>query len=173
MTRAMPYFHYFAYGSNMSSRRLVARLGAATRIGPAVLDDHSLVFHKVGFRDRSGKCGIVASTGCVVHGLLLRLTEQERTRLDRIEGVGYGYEAATLRVRQPHGAVVMAHTYVPTHLDPSLRPFHWYRHHVLVGARESGLPDNYIESIMSVSTVQDDDTARRERELSIYRDIPA
>lgn len=160
---------YFAYGSNMSTRRLRARLHAVESLGAATLDAHALVFHKVGRLDGSGKCGIVEADGERVHGVLFRMDARERAVLDRIEGTGYGYEPDLKRIFGPGGEEVEAYTYVPTALDRSVRPFHWYRHHVLVGAREFALPRAYVERIERVDAIDDPDTARAARELAIYR----
>jgi hypothetical protein len=46
---------YFAYGSNMSVSRLVARTPSAQPLGRCALRGHQLRFHKVG-GDGSAKC---------------------------------------------------------------------------------------------------------------------
>ena len=51
---------YFAYGSNMLTERLKARVSSATPIGKANLSDHGLRFHKKS-KDGSGKCDIIKS----------------------------------------------------------------------------------------------------------------
>ena len=50
---------YFAYGSNMSSRRLRERMPGARAESRAILPCHRLAWHKIG-KDGSGKCDIVA-----------------------------------------------------------------------------------------------------------------
>ena len=50
---------YFAYGSNMSQRRLQARVPSATFLGIGILLGHALAFHKISKKDGSGKCDIV------------------------------------------------------------------------------------------------------------------
>lgn len=160
---------YFAYGSNMSVRRLRARLQAIEAMGAATLDGHALVFHKVGRLDGSGKCGIVASADDRVHGALFRMDGRQRRVLDRIEGAGYGYQAAWKRIVATDGSEIEAYTYVPTVLDRAVRPFHWYRHHVLTGAREFELPRHYVERIERIDSIDDPDAVRAARELAIYR----
>ena len=46
---------YFAYGSNLSSARMAARVPSARVVARAQLPGHALRFHKVG-RDGSAKC---------------------------------------------------------------------------------------------------------------------
>src|SRR5438128_1900656 len=60
---------YFAYGSNMLTQRLKARVPSASPKTVAVLFDHGLRFHKRS-QDGSGKCDIVKCPGEVVHGVV-------------------------------------------------------------------------------------------------------
>ena len=46
---------YFAYGSNMSSRRLKNRVESANVISTGILEKYKLKFHKIS-EDGSGKC---------------------------------------------------------------------------------------------------------------------
>ncbi len=62
-----------------------------------------------------------------------------------------------------------AWVYEATRTAPELRPFRWYRRHVLEGARELGLPRGYRAAIRAVAAVDDPDSARAARELSIHR----
>jgi hypothetical protein len=157
---------YFAYGSNMSPARLGARLGPVTVAGIAELPDHRLAFHKAG-SDGSGKCDVPTCEHSCVLGVLYAVAVDDFAVLDRIEGVGAGYEreAVDLRVDDE---VLVAHTYRATRIDPDLRPFDWYRHHVLAGALAAGLPQDYVAAIRAVDAVRDPDRARERRELAIY-----
>ncbi len=49
-------FTYFAYGSNMSVRRLVARLPSASVVTTGFVTGYKLVFDKLSKKDGSGKC---------------------------------------------------------------------------------------------------------------------
>lgn len=161
---------YFAYGSNMSSLRLQARLASATRVSVGRLAGHRLVFHKVG-DDGSGKCD-AWSTGNPadqVCGVVFDIAEREKGILDRIEGLGIGYEEEWVALLTPGRGVLEAFTYRATRIDPSLRPYHWYKEHVLAGANENHLPDAYVRTIERVPAIDDPDQVRRAREAEIYR----
>jgi gamma-glutamylcyclotransferase len=170
MARMREFIHYFAYGSNMSSRRLVARVPDARSLGTGVLRGHELRFHKRS-RDGSGKCDAhqVDRDDARVIGVLFKVSPEGKTVLDRIEGLGAGYEEKVVTVSMPDGNLTMAHTYYATDIADGLLPYCWYRHHVLAGAREFGLPADYVQSIARVPHVSDDDAGRRTREMSIYR----
>ena len=160
---------YFSFGSNMSEKRLLQRI-EATKIGIAVLSRHLLRFHKQGTLDGSAKCDIL-ETGQpedFVLGVLYDLEESQKSILDVIEGLGSGYDLKTVSVAID-GRQVKACTYYATSINPELKPYHWYKKHVLEGAIENRMPEDYIKSIEAVESVTDKDDERRQKELSIYQ----
>ncbi len=161
---------YFAYGSNMSVKRIISRIPSAAFIDTARLQGHQLGFHKVG-RDGSGKCDIehTGEAGHVVLGVLFKLLAADKQTLDRIEGLGCGYEHKQVIVHSSRGNSYTANTYYATDIDGSLSPFHWYKTHVLKGACEHQLPSDYIRMIETVSAIHDPDSDRHNTELAIYR----
>ncbi|MGD2053545.1 MAG: gamma-glutamylcyclotransferase [Gammaproteobacteria bacterium] len=160
---------YFAYGSNMSSLRLKARVPSSSVISTAVLHKHSLAFHKESF-DGSSKCHIEYTQlqEDIVHGVVYRIALSEKPYLDEIEGLGNGYEEKQVPVIMPSGDIVIAYTYYATHINTLLEPYHWYKEHVIRGALEHGLPGHYIDRIESVISVPDPDPENHTRELAIY-----
>jgi hypothetical protein len=86
---------YFAYGSNLSQRRLRERIGAASPLGIARLTDYRLVCDKLG-ADGSAKANLSPAPGGVVLGASYRVTEAALAILDGFEG---GYDRVTLRVQ--------------------------------------------------------------------------
>jgi gamma-glutamylcyclotransferase (GGCT)/AIG2-like uncharacterized protein YtfP len=160
--------NYFAYGSNMSIRRLQQRVPGARALGPARLQGHQLRWHKVG-RDGSGKCDafFTGRMADAIHGVLYHVDPAGKSVLDRVEGLGAGYDEK--RVALLHGERALeAVTYVATHIDGRLDPFDWYHHHVLVGAREAGLPSFYLSEIERVAAIADPDRDRYAREFAIH-----
>lgn len=163
--------YYFAYGSNMSKRRLSTRVPSAKKVDTGKVEQHQLKFHKIGSNDGTAKCDIHATgnPGHSVHGVLFHVSAEEKPELDRIEGVGYGYEIKTVSVRLNNNSVIEAFTYYATHINENLEPLCWYKEHVLRGAQENALPKEYIHMIESIKYIEDTDLERRESELSIYR----
>lgn len=160
---------YFAYGSNMSTRRLRARTPSARVISTARLHQHTLVFHKESI-DGSAKCHIeyTQNPDDIVHGVVYQLQLAEKPCLDKVEGLGNGYDEKQVPVIVPSGDEIIACTYYATHINRSLKPYHWYKEHVLRGAREHGLPGHYIENIEAVISVADPDQENQLKELTIY-----
>ncbi len=161
---------YFAYGSNMSIKRLTERVPSAIAECTGILYGHKLAFHKKGRKDGSGKCDAYQTKDPAdyVLGVIYRINSGHKDRLDEIEGLGNGYEIMDVRIKTYSNNYMSAFTYYATNIIPDLRPFEWYKHHVVCGARESNLPKEYIDLILSTESVEDPDTERSHDELSIY-----
>jgi len=158
---------YFAYGSNMSTRRFKARVPSARAVSVAMLRGHRLEFHKIG-KDGSAKCD-VACTGAsadVVCGGVFAIPSSEKSMLDGIEGLGNGYAEKDVVVLSESGEAFEAVTYYATNIDGSLKPRDWYVEHVLRGAREHGLPIEYISRIEAIESIPDPENY--EKEMAIY-----
>jgi len=102
-----------------------------------------------------------------VLGVVFRLDPESKPVLDGYEGVGVEYRDALVTV-ELEGQLERALIYLGTHIDPGLRPYPWYREHVLRGALENDLPRAYCETILRVEVVADPDPGRAARELAIY-----
>ena len=161
---------YFAYGSNMSLRRLHQRVQSASVVTVAMLYGHELRFHKVG-KDLSAKCDAY-ETGDIhdaVFGVVYDIHPDDKMILDYIEGLGRGYKEKLVEVQTFSSETVSATIYCATEINPSLKPFAWYKHHVLSGAMESGLPDDYVEqAIRHIESIDDRDPVRQLREMAVY-----
>lgn len=163
--------YYFAYGSNMSRKRLTRRI-PARRLGVAILQGYVLAFTKPSEADGSAKCDVCPTENekDEVYGVLYEIDPAHKPVLDRYEGLGYGYSSETLEVVH-EGRKLSALAYVAVNRDETLRPFHWYKEHVIQGAVENGLPREYVNVIRSVPSVSDPDEGRSARELEIYRSL--
>ena len=160
---------YFSYGSNMSIKRLVDRVPSAKFETVASLHEHDLRFHKKS-KDGSGKCDACKTNNPkhFVIGVVFEIDESEKSDLDRKEGLGYGYEEKEVTLISLSGEKISALTYYATSIDSELKPYHWYKHHVLTGAKENELPAEYIEKINSIESVADIKPERHESEMAIY-----
>jgi gamma-glutamylcyclotransferase len=165
-----PDFLYFAYGSNMSSRRLTMprRAPSATRVAVGYVPARRLTFDKFSIKDGSGKCDCEATGNPAdrVYGVVYRIATSDRAALDDAEGLHRGYRHEVLSVIAG-ATTIHALAYVATDKRPGLPVFDWYLKHVLVGAVENGLPADYIETLRRVSTVVDKEEARVAEESAI------
>jgi cation transport regulator ChaC len=160
---------YFSYGSNMSIERLRDRVPTATFVTIATLYKHDLRFHKKS-KDGSGKCDAheTENNEHNVIGVVFEISESEKPELDRKEGLGYGYEEKLVELTTHSGEIIKALTYYATIIDPALKPYHWYKHHVLTGAKENGLPEDYVNRIGNIGSISDPKLERHESEMAIY-----
>ncbi|GAA0851436.1 hypothetical protein GCM10009113_35420 [Marinobacter szutsaonensis] len=162
---------YFAYGSNMSLPRLKERVPGAERITMFTLVEHSLRFHKWSRVDGSAKCDALFTGNPDDHiiGALFEIPGHEKGALDQAEGLGFGYQEKRVTVTDAQGNALEAFTYYATDTDPSLLPYSWYLHHVIYGAKEIGVPDDYLEAVSATKSREDPDRERDARERAIYR----
>ncbi|TQV85542.1 gamma-glutamylcyclotransferase family protein [Aliikangiella coralliicola] len=160
---------YFAYGSNMSLSRLRQRVPSAKLLGAYKLAKHDLRFHKVS-KDGSGKCDAfdTGSKDDFIIGVLFDIDAGEKPQLDKAEGLGYGYNEKEVTVVDDGQNVETAVTYYATKINDELTPYTWYKHHVLVGARDAKLPADYVQKIESIPAIEDPDTARESKQMAIY-----
>ena len=164
--------NYFAYGSNMFSKRLRDRVPSAKAIGTYTLPAHDLRFHKRSDRDNSGKCDVYQTDdqNDAVIGRLFTIDTAEEDALDTVEGLGNGYERKEVCVIDENGNTETAFTYYAdkSYIDDSLKPYTWYKKHVVAGAKEGGLPAEYIAKIEAVDADEDPDHARHQKEMKLH-----
>lgn len=166
-------FAYFAYGFNMSAPRLSNRIKPIRHLANGYLDGYQLTFDKVS-KDESGKCDCkrTGNEGHRVWGVLFAIDANNLPDLDRYEDAGRTYERKEVQVMTDQG-IVSAITYFANKTKPGLKPYHWYRYHVLYGAREAKLPPDYIAAIEHIEEIQDLNVARIEENMAVYRDVGA
>lgn len=161
---------YFAYGSNMCTNRLRARLPSAVFDRKAALHTFTLKFHKRSTTDGSGKCDAfhTGNQSDIVYGVVFEIDESEKPDLDEYEGRGRGYDQITIRVHTDDG-LLEVFTYVANEkaIDDSLEPYTWYKDLVMSGATQHSLPDSYIRKIQSIKAKQDTNKERDKTNRSL------
>ena len=147
---------YFAYGSNMASARLTARVPSARPLGIARLADFAWRCNKHG-ADGTAKANLVRESGAETWGVLYEMDTTGLDVLDRVEG---GYERVVVQVEQGNREL-RAHTYVSDRLLESEPPASWYLGLVVSGAREHALPAEWIASLEGLAERDDDESGDR------------
>lgn len=164
----MASIRYFAYGSNLLTKRLRARCPSATARHVAWADKYALTFCKKS-QDGSGKATLspCPNAGCPVFGVVFDLDEGELPELDKAEGAGKGYDRINDfpvhidGLSEPLGVV----TYIAddASIDPDLKPYDWYLKLIVAGARQHELPPRYIEAIEATPSIADPKPDRESR----------
>ncbi|PCI58357.1 MAG: gamma-glutamylcyclotransferase [Gammaproteobacteria bacterium] len=160
---------YFAYGSNMSILRLQERVPSAKKLEVVTLKSHQLRFNMNG-DDGSGKCNAFQTNNNedTVIGALFEIDTNEKGALDRAESLGFGYDEKLVYVQNKSGEVFEALTYYAIKIDASLKPYSWYLNHVVIGAKETKVPTDYLVVIESIDCIEDLDRIRDAKQRAIY-----
>lgn len=155
----------FAYGSNLHSRRMLARVSTASPVAIGYVEGRQLRFHKRSV-DGSAKADAALSPDAddCVWGVVYRLAQDEKRALDRFEFLGIGYDEELVAIETQNGSID-AWIYVARKesVDDTLKPYSWYCDYVIAGARQHRLPFCYIGKLLKVATTTDPDLSRRER----------
>lgn len=158
----MEHFTYIAYGSNLLTARLRQRIGDFAVLGVVKLEGWRIHYNKIG-ADGSGKCSLDSVPGETSWGVAYRFSATAKKVLDEIEGVGKGYDTANL-CNEQFGQCYL-YLAAPDHIDRNLAPYSWYQTLVVEGAKEYGLPDDYVSYLKGIQSVKDKNLARERANL--------
>jgi gamma-glutamylcyclotransferase len=131
---------YFAYGSNMAR----GAMPEARLVSPARLDGYRLALTRRSIRWQAGVLDVVAAPGESVWGALFELDDADLERLDAKEGAGFAYRR--IEVDLDEGRRAIAYEVIdkePVEVPPAPE----YSALVLAGARECGLPDDWVSEL--------------------------
>lgn len=147
---------YFAYGSNMQRETFEGRRAQrpmARRVGR--LDGFRLTFDlPIGSGERA-VANIRAAVGNATYGVLYRIDRSAVDPLDRSEGVPVAYRKLWTTVQSgAHG--ISAFTYISPHRRPGRKPSARYMGLLLDGARQHGLPQDWIGLLESLDLAIDE-----------------
>ena len=136
---------YFSYGSNMVKEEMIVRCPGAEFLGLAELPGHRFVIAACGYGS------VVPDPAGVVHGVLWRISEADKRRLDRYERVSEDmYRAVEVTVRESSGSDAAAIMYVAgSWSGPPAKVRRGYLQRVVRAARAAGLPESYCARLES------------------------
>lgn len=142
--------YYFAYGSNMSTARLIGRGVDVLSSGKGILDHWHLVFNKKSYRNREyGFANIEPQWGNTVNGVLHEVGGKDLPKLDKFEGYPKHYQRTVLTVldigesgpRTISAVVYIANRKWTTSLP--LKMSEDYASHIREGLLEHDIDENY------------------------------
>ena len=164
--------YYFAYGSNLHPVRLQDRVPSAKLICTVQLKNHILKFNKKS-HDGSAKCNLVntGKTSDFIHGAIYQLSAEHKEILDKFEGKGFGYIDKQIELKFEHKKYnCFSYFAQQEYIVDDLRPYHWYKQLVTLGASFLKFPASYTSSINAISSCDDPEVNRRlEHELLLQK----
>ena len=142
---------YFAYGRNMGARAMELACPGHRFLGAAELPDHRLAFTRRSLRTGMGVADVVPAPGTSVWGALYTLDGAHLAAIDEKEGNGWAYERRAVRVIAA-GEQLEAFAYAVIAPDAEhVQPSREYLQALLDGARERGLPEDYVAALAAVA----------------------
>jgi len=161
----------FAYGSNMNLNRLKNRVPSAVKISNGFIEGFSLKCSKAS-KDGSGKATVLNTGNKVnlVWGVLFEIDEKEKPQLDKAEALNYGYDERIIEVNGGK-EIHLAQIYFANDksINEELKPYNWYKAFITEGAKENGLPNDYINKLESLNSEQDKNYERRIKNENILK----
>lgn len=163
---------YLAYGSNMCSARLTARVPSAAFHSIGKLKGYQLAFNKVG-TDGSAKANIIATGSAedIVEGVIFSISPKQLAALDKAEDLDHGYCRKNIEISSSRAGSLSVFTYFALLVDDDILPFDWYKQFCLSGAKEHGLSAEYISRVNSLASRIDDNLERRNINRGILENI--
>ncbi|XP_056640476.1 gamma-glutamylcyclotransferase-like [Diorhabda sublineata] len=153
---------YFAYGSNLLSKRIHHMNPNAVRWGKGILKNYALDFGNYSTFWKGCAATIVEKPGNEVWGALWELNDVDFENLDKQEGVHLNiYRPIIVDIETPDGKIIKCKSYQQvnkyeeidlTKLPEDRRPSPAYLNVIVQGAEETGLPNEYINFLKTVVT---------------------
>lgn len=149
---------YFAYGSNMLSSRLLARVPQAECLGAALLPGYELCCDKRSV-DGSGKFTIIEAATAEVPGVLYQIDVAGRRVLDEFEGPGYRARRLVMH-KAAASLTALVYQALPDWRAEALQPYDWYLAYAIAGAREHDLPVAHQQRLAAWPSQVDENSKR-------------
>ena len=143
-------------------------MSSAKLLGTDFVDTWDLRFNKKSDIDGSAKCNITIG-GSGLYVAVYEIDLSEKAKLDRIEGLGYGYQEATICV--PGYGDCWIYLAEDHAIDETLQPVDWYKEMVILGCRYHEFPVGYLSQIEAIRAYSDDDEERNREEWKLVEII--
>lgn len=142
---------YYAYGTLLELEEMHKYCPSASSLGIFRLRDFRLGFRACGPDPSRGGCTLVEAPGNIMHGILYKMSLEDRQNLDKISGIAQGLWAIQkVVVLDNDNKTIAAETYVIPNPSGRFVPQISYTRPILSGANQIPLPGDYIEQLESI-----------------------
>jgi len=131
--------YYFAYGSNLNQRQMLARCPDSKPMFTASLPNYKLVFVGWSRRWRGGVASIRPFRGEKVLGAIYEVSDRDLRRLDSYEGYPRSYSRLNVTVFNEDGEPIKAITYIKSGQSEEVPPSKEYLTLIQQGYRDWGI----------------------------------
>jgi gamma-glutamylcyclotransferase (GGCT)/AIG2-like uncharacterized protein YtfP len=148
--------HYYAYGSNLSTRYVRKYCPSATFVMKADLPNFRVEFRHYSQNRQGGISSIIEAPGELVQGVIYEIPEEEIAELDILESVPQGlYRRDRFLVLGKDGKWHRADLYRVAEPAGPYTPSKGYVDDMIEGAQEHGLEPGYVEKLVSLRSSLD------------------
>jgi len=131
--------YYFAYGSNLSHKQMLARCPDSQPRCRAILPHHRRVFAGWSAKWQGGVAAIKPSQGETVKGAVYAISEADLRSLDKREGYPTVYDRVNVVVTREDGERLEAITYVKHEWSEETQPSQEYLEVIQQGYEDWGI----------------------------------
>jgi len=137
--------YYFAYGSNMNHKQMQRRCPNSKFIKPVYLENAKFIYDgkSIAWNEKA-VANIVTIDAGQVWGGIFEIDEDNLAELDCCEGFPKSYGKGIVNVKDEEGNVFQAWAYYRAGEKQGV-PSTSYRNIILQGAKDCGLPEEYIK----------------------------
>ncbi|QAT16669.1 gamma-glutamylcyclotransferase [Candidatus Velamenicoccus archaeovorus] len=140
---------YFAYGSNMNKKQMKERCPSSKFIKRAYVEGYEFVYDGYSQSRKGAVANIIKSENEKVWGCLFEINEDNLSALDCYEGYfSRVYDKKTIMVKDDEGKSHSVIVYFRTGKEVGV-PHEDYQCDVIQGAKDCGLPEDYIKNVLN------------------------
>jgi gamma-glutamylcyclotransferase (GGCT)/AIG2-like uncharacterized protein YtfP len=150
----MPVTYYFAYGSNMSHLQMRQRCPSSKFLKRAYLRKHKLVFDGYSTNWKGAVANVVEWPNETVCGGVFEINEDNLAALDCYEGYPERYNRRQVTLKDDEGKKFKGFLYCRP-LRELGRPSRDYLNKIIGGAKDCGLPEEYIDKILKEGVLKE------------------
>ena len=144
-------FLYFAYGSNMNEDELKDWKITIISREKAILYNYRIALNRYSKNRQGGVLDIVPSKGSIVEGVLYKLPDEAKYKLEKKEGVTIGaYKETRVDIEVDGRIVKNVITYIVCNKQNASPASEEYKESVLKGAKNHNLSKKYIKKLEKV-----------------------